>query len=278
MALISLSPVHFLATLVVGIVLYFLTSSAYSWYRLRNVPGPFLASISYLWIVRQSASGQEVWAYQDLAKKYGNLIRISPNMLLTDDPELLRRMSGARSTYGKDGFYAAALKNPGYDHMFGMLSLPAHDQVKSKLAGAYGGRATDEMEPIVDGLVNELIRHLRAKASAGPRQSSVVDLAMIVNYFTLDVITRVAFGQEMGFLQSDSDVHGMIAAMRVALRTSSIVIHVPWLRDITTTAWFNKLFGPKPTDKKGLGVVLRYWFPILVQTRLTTHVAATFRC
>ncbi|ROW15878.1 hypothetical protein VPNG_02637 [Cytospora leucostoma] len=204
-----------------------------------------------------TATGQEAWVYKNLAKKYGHLIRVGPNLVLTDDPDVLRRIGGARSTYGKDGFYGSTIKHPDHENMFSTIDVPEHDKVKAKLAGAYGGRETLALEPIVDNFMTVLVQYLRTKCAQDPDLNTVVELASVINYFTMDVITRVAFGREFGFLERDTDAHGILAANRVALRTNAIPIAVPWLRDITTSRWFLKAFGPKPTDKTGLGVAIR---------------------
>lgn len=81
---------------------YYLVSAFITWYRLRDIPGPFLASFSYLWLANVAKSGKQFWIYRDMYKKYGPLIRVGPNELSTDDPELIRRMNGARSSYGRD--------------------------------------------------------------------------------------------------------------------------------------------------------------------------------
>lgn len=205
-----------------SLLLYYLASTVYSWSRLRNVPGPFFAGISSLWEISTTATGQEPWVYNDLAKKYGHLIRVSPNTILTDDPDVLCRMSGARGTYGKDGFYTGSLKHPDHDTMFSTMDMQIHDQIKAKLASPYGGRETSAMEPIVDNMIRELQQHIRDEISIGPGREHVVNFANIANFFTMDVITRISFGKEMGFLRSHSDVHGLMAALRYAMKTYTI--------------------------------------------------------
>ncbi|KUI71671.1 Pisatin demethylase [Cytospora mali] len=256
MALVTWSPTHIATVSAVAIFTYFVASTAYSWYRLRKVPGPFLAGITSLWTASVTSSGRDALIYQELAEKFGHLIRVGPNLLLTDDPETLRRMSGARSTYGKDGFYFASIKHPDHDTMFSTMNNSEHDRLKAQLAGPYGGRETLAMEPIVDTFMELAVQYFRDRCAKDPEATTVVNLAHVVNYLTLDIITRVAFGKELGFLQNDTDMYGLLAADRLALKTYTIPISVPWLRDITTSRWFLKLLGPKPTDKTGLGVAI----------------------
>lgn len=127
---------------------YYALNIVHSWYRLRTVPGPFFASISYLWILWKASSGQSADLYPELGKKYGSLVRIGPNTILTDDPEVLRKMNGARSAYGKDMSYHGSIKQPGFVNMFTTTNIAEHDEIRAKLAGPYGGRETDSMEPL----------------------------------------------------------------------------------------------------------------------------------
>lgn len=235
---------------------YFLLSAIYTWSRLRKVPGPFFAGFSYWWTLSTVLSGREPWIYADLARKYGHLIRVGPRLLLTDDPDVLRKMSGIRSSYDKDASYLGAIRHPDYHTMFSTLDASGHDAIKAQLASAYGGRETLGMEPIVDDMVNALLRNLRNKTSSGAGLSTIINLATVISYFTLDTITRINFGKAMGFLDTDTDVGGLFAGTRSALKTFTIPLQTPWLRRIFMSKWFFKTLGPKPTDKSGFGVVM----------------------
>lgn len=102
MALVTWSTTSATALAAVSaLVLYYLVSTTYQWYRLRKVPGPWLAGFSYLWIWRVLDRGEHR-PFEELGGKYGHLVRVGPNLLLTDLPDVLRRMSGTRSPYGKD--------------------------------------------------------------------------------------------------------------------------------------------------------------------------------
>jgi hypothetical protein len=85
------------------IISYFIVSSFLSWYRLRHIPGPFLASVSGLWNVLNIVTGRTSPVLEKLPGKYGPLVRTGPNYVLTDDPEILRHINGARSTYLRNG-------------------------------------------------------------------------------------------------------------------------------------------------------------------------------
>lgn len=249
-------PTNPMGSFLSALAIYFLFSAIYTWSRLRKIPGPFLASFSYWWALSTVMSGREPWIYAALAGKYGHLVRVGPRLLLTDDPDVLRRMSGIRSHYNKDASYLGAIRHPDYHTMFSTLDASAHDAIKAKLANPYGGRETLGMEPIVDDMINALLHNLRNKTSQSAALSTVINFSTIASYFTLDTITRITFGKAMGFLETDTDVGGLFAGGRSALRTFTIPMSIPWLRRITLSSWFLRTLGPKSTDTQGFGVVM----------------------
>ncbi len=106
----------------------FLLRTVMQWYRLSHVPGPFWAAFSKYWMVKQSLRGRQPTAIKEVNDKYGrsyslratlgttwylydfalayrrlpgSLARIGPNELVTDDPEVLRKMMAVRSEYAR---------------------------------------------------------------------------------------------------------------------------------------------------------------------------------
>lgn len=130
--------------------IYFIFSSIVTWHRLRHFEGPFLAALSYFFIMKTSTSGRMWEIYKDLNKKYGPLARIGPNDLITDDPDIIRRMSAARSTYRRSGWYGAMKLNPYEESMFSLRDTTTHDKLKHRCAAGYAGKENPTIESGVD--------------------------------------------------------------------------------------------------------------------------------
>ncbi|KAI1497270.1 pisatin demethylase [Biscogniauxia marginata] len=239
-------------------VTYYVVSVVIAWYRLRKIPGPFLASFSYIWLARVAMSGRQYYIYRDLCKKYGSLVRVGPNELTTDDPEVIRRMSAARSTYGKDSWYIGGRFNPYHDSMFTCLDVNEHDNIKAKTAAAYGGRETPELELSVDNQINTLLHIIRTKYSWSParKDAPFLDMGKIMSFLTMDVISCAAFGKEIGYLREQSDLYNFLRGVRDNWPRLALVLDIPMVRDILFSPLYLKLFGPKPTDKEGLGALM----------------------
>ena len=61
---------------------------------LRSIPGPFLASITRLWIFQKQRGFQRQQVDMDLREKYGPIVRISPKEVMVSSPKSLRTIYG----------------------------------------------------------------------------------------------------------------------------------------------------------------------------------------
>ncbi|XXG95666.1 hypothetical protein Hte_001935 [Hypoxylon texense] len=256
---IASDPARFVTLLAFLAISWYVTSSVYSWYRLRHVPGPFLASFSYLWLARRAYGGTQLEDYALATRKYGSLVRVGPNDLLTDDPEVIKRMSSAKSQYWKSNWYTGFRFNPYRLVMFIMRDPTDHDRIKAQLMPGYSGRDISSVELDVDSRIEAFIALIRKKYITSPGAGGFrpLDLARVIPLFTLDVISKLALGKEFGCLETDSDRYQFYEAMEGYLPWLSLTTDVPWLREMVYSTLGLKLFGAKETDSKGLGRSMR---------------------
>ncbi|KAI1801478.1 cytochrome P450 [Daldinia bambusicola] len=254
----TLDPVGLGAILAILATGYYVLSTAYSWYRLHHVPGPFIASLSYIWLARQVLNGTQLEAIGSATKKYGSLVRVGPNELLTDDPEVVRRMSSAKSKYWKSDWYSGSRFNPYLPSMFITLDPAAHDKMKARMTPGYSGRDNPGAEADVDAQVMSLINLIRKKYISHPGKGEFrpLNLVQTVSFFTLDVLSKIALGNAFGSLESDSDSHEFCGTVSKHVPQMAFTADVPWARDVVYSTLGLKLFGPKETDSKGLGKVM----------------------
>lgn len=241
------------------VVLTTIWSYLRAWYRLRHVPGPALASFTYFWILfTTTLSGKQAANINKINKKYGPLARIGPNDVVTNDPEVVRRMNGARSTYVRSSWYRSLKMDPYHDSLSSIRDTKAHDKLKAKLSFGYGGKENPDIEKGVDmqlaaltGLIRE--KYLSTTSSAAVRP---MDFATKIQYFTLDALTQVAYGKAFGFLETDSDVHEYIESTAGMLPMLHASADAPWLGDIMLWPPLLSALGPKATDVKGYGKMI----------------------
>jgi hypothetical protein len=65
---------------------------------LRKIPGPILASITKLWIVKQQRTFLRHFVDMDLHKRYGTIVRIAPNEVMVPSPQAFRTIYGISSS------------------------------------------------------------------------------------------------------------------------------------------------------------------------------------
>jgi hypothetical protein len=250
------------APLVLGIlVTYYVATAVIAWRRLRHFQGPLLASFSYVWLFCTALSGRAYQIHVSARKRYsGRLIRIGPKTLIADDPEILQQINGVRNGYVKSEWYSIMRLDPFVHNMISTLDTAFHDDIKARTAAGYSGREVATMEEDVDGQIESLKDLIRRKYISIPQQTKPMDWGLIAQYFTLDSLTKVAYGEAFGCLAADADVNEYIRTVEDAGFFFAVCSDVPLIGKICLSDFMLKLIGPKPTDKKGMGVMMGYVF------------------
>ncbi|KAK6841133.1 hypothetical protein PG987_001993 [Apiospora arundinis] len=250
------APMYYAAIVGVSTVLWYLLTGIAAWYRLRRFPAVhWSAHFSYFWAGKTAYGGQQYWVHRVMFDGRGEetpLLRIGPNELITNDPDIVRRISAARSGYDRDPWYSAGRFNPYYDNMFTVLTATAHARFRSRTSHAYSGREIPDMERGVDQQLATFRRRLAGYAQSG----KLLDFGPMSSYFTVDVITRLAFGKEFGFLAEESDKYNFLHELTALWPRMATSADVPWIRALLFSTPVLKLIGPKPRDKTGFGALM----------------------
>ncbi|KAH7144940.1 cytochrome P450 [Fusarium sp. MPI-SDFR-AT-0072] len=242
---------------IIALFTWFLLSSVFSWYRLRHIPGPFFGKFSYLWVAYITITGTQHDHLVNLNRSYGPIVRVGPNEVLVDDPDLIRKVSSTRNTYTKGNWYLGGKFNPYHDPMFQITDPVQHDRVKAKLSPAYSGRDAPNLEAVVNRQVGSLIQLIKEKYISTQGDYRPMEGTRVTRLFTLDVISNLSLGQEFGYLKADSDFHGIVKALNEHLLVMTLATDIPWLRNLIFSPMFLKLFGPTENDTKGIGPLMK---------------------
>ncbi|KAK6834040.1 cytochrome P450 [Apiospora arundinis] len=238
-----------------AVVVTYILSTVIYYRRLSHIPGPWFSSVSFLPMLFRNTSGKMNEQYTAISARYGfdNLARISPNDVLTADPDRIRHMSGTRSPYVKSKWYNIMNLDPDRDSGIGTLNTAVHDRFKAQTAKAYAGKDNNLLHPDLDEQVAHLVANLRAKCRDGKH----VDMGKLAQYFTLDSIAKLGFGEEFGCVKEDRDVldYGPVTSQNIPFL--AMCGDVPWLRNFFLSPIMRKLSGPKETDASGLGKLMR---------------------
>ena len=81
-------------TIPVALVLFFLVPYFTSNTALKDIPGPFAAKLSNLWLLLQARQGKRYLSVDQAHEKYGKLVRIQPNHVSIADDGAINTIYG----------------------------------------------------------------------------------------------------------------------------------------------------------------------------------------
>jgi len=124
------------------------------------------------------------------------------------------------------------------------------------------------MEGTIDTQIAKFIELIEKKYISTSTEYRPMDFGEKGQYFTLDVISDLAFGQAFGFLEKDDDVFDYIKITKAFIPPMIVIIHVPWLARIVHSRLLRGLF-PKASDKVGFGAFIGYVYPHVIISSAT---------
>ena len=195
---------------------------------LRGYPGPLLASVSRLWKVISTASGQTHWDHVRLHQKYGPIVRIAPNELSLASPEAARTVLSAGKHFYKTDFYAV-FPPPENPDIFTEIREHVHAQKKKVANVPYSMAAMQQLSPFIDDTIEVFMGKLDGIAD-GPAHNArgpTVDLGAWLHWFAFDVLGEVAFSRSFGFLEQGKDVEDAILTIDKSQTYNGIVGQIP---------------------------------------------------
>ncbi|KUJ10127.1 cytochrome P450 [Mollisia scopiformis] len=240
-----------IVTILVALAGTFVVQTCRSWYRLRHFKGPWLASISRLWLVRSISGGRFHLDFMEVNQKYGSLARIGPNDLVTSDPAVMRRMLAVRSHYRRSDWYIGMRFDPTRDNIESIMDDDRHTKLRSMMAAGYSGKENEDLEGTIDRNIQNLIKLIRAKYLSTDSESKPLDFGRKAQYFTLDVISDVAYREPFGFLAADRDLYDYIKEAEKVLPAALMVTIFPVLNWVLQ---LSILKAALPSDKDPLGM------------------------
>ncbi|KAI1177650.1 cytochrome P450 [Nemania sp. FL0916] len=225
--------------------IWYTVSSITAYNRLRHIPGPFLASFSDIW-------GFWIMTTSHNARMniYGNVMRIGPRSVLTDNPEALMKRNSTPSKYHRGDWYHSLRMDWRSDNVLSELDTVKHDRRKAKLMSAFSSKRVPYIESKIDDWIMALTHTIQKKIEKG---EGIMNIGLLLHYFQLDLITHCAIGTPWGDLADEQDHFDYLKNTRMLVPSLLAIGWLPFARGIYMSTWFMSLFGPKTTDKTGIG-------------------------
>jgi len=111
------------------------------------------------------------------------------------------------------------------------------------------------LEARIDENIANFINLLDKYVSTPDSDYKPFDFGRKTQYFTLDVITDIAFGKAFGFLATDSDLYEYIKTVEETMGAAMMVTVLPWINWVLQTRLMKRIL-PDERDPTGFGKVL----------------------
>ncbi|CAG8952979.1 hypothetical protein HYFRA_00003168 [Hymenoscyphus fraxineus] len=170
---------------------------------LANFPGPFSGRASLLWRYTNTATGKIHLSIEKLHRKYGPIVRVSPNELSFASVESWKTIYG-HATPGMP----IAIKSPFYE-IFGAgfkklcvgseRNPQKHGEMRRMLSSAFSQRVLLEQEKLVAMTIDKFVTILGEKGGKASQGLNMTKWYEIVGF---DILGEMAFGESFHGLEN----------------------------------------------------------------------------
>ena len=214
-----------LAVIFLAAVCLLITRVFLNWLRLGSVPGPFFAGASDCWRAYYQYRGKLRPELLRLHKNHGPVVRYGVNSVSFSDPSAISVIYGSTAgfvtvsiliwletqvlTYVQADSYKVLVGISNGKEVASLVSTAdeaKHGELRRSVAKAFTPTGSLDYETHVDETIAELMDAIA--------RHSIVDLADMMIYYSMDAATRISSGETLGCLQSLSDVGGTIQLVR----------------------------------------------------------------
>ncbi|KAI4121446.1 MAG: hypothetical protein LQ338_006353 [Usnochroma carphineum] len=209
------------------ILKYPIASAIYNLYfhpLARRLPGPKLWAASRLPFVYCLLTGQLIRRQREWHEEYGDIIRLAPdevsfaNKEAWDDIYTFRR--GHKRAL-RDKVFATA-PNDEVDNLITTTDPKFHMRVRGLLSNSFTENSLRTQHPLIQHHANTLVLKLRELAAKGDaRSGALVNITDWVNFFTMDVIGDLAFGEPFGCIER-GEYHTWVRTLFMYLKGMSL--------------------------------------------------------
>ncbi|KXX74662.1 Pisatin demethylase [Madurella mycetomatis] len=202
---------------------------------LKKYPGPFLAGWTNLWRLWQVISADYGPRIKKLHEKYGPIVRIGPNLLDLDFPELSRVIYSTDGKWVKSDFYknsSSMIDGKQVFHMFSETDNVEHARLKRPVVRHYSVPAVLALEPHMDKVIADLLQHLQ-KRFVEPKKTC--QFGEWLGYYAWDFLGIVTFSTKFGYMEKGCDYDGTLAIADKSIDYLALCGQMPW-----TDYWLDK--------------------------------------
>ncbi|KAK0103354.1 hypothetical protein ONS95_005380 [Cadophora gregata] len=188
----------------VALVLFWLVPYLTSNTSLRDVPGPFAAKFSNLWLLLQARQGKRYLSVNDAHAKYGKLVRIQPDHVSVADESAIQDIYGHGNGFLKSEFYDAFVSIQ--RGLFNTRDRAEHTRKRKTISHTFSTKSIGQFEKYMHQNLELFVQQWDKLATNAHGGFAKIDALHWYNYLAFDMIGDLAFGQPFGMLEKGKDI------------------------------------------------------------------------
>lgn len=193
---------------------------------LNKYNGPFLASLTDFWRLCHAYRNSDREPMIHLHEKYGDVVRMGPNVLSFRQPEAIRDIYGPRKHFQKSDYYpvnAAVGKGQVAHTLFSNPDQTWHNNLRRSIGASFTSNSAVKYEPLIESTISAFLKELDERFAGKADGDGILDFHTWLLYFTFDVMGDLTYSVRHGFLEQGKDMHGIIAYVKAFLSYGFIV-------------------------------------------------------
>lgn len=184
---------------------------------LKRIPGPWISLFTDRQLKSAGTAGKRIFYIDELHKKYGPIVRISPDEVTVFDIEAFRQIHAVSSGYTKSDFYTKLINFPVHS-VFTLKDAKAHGVRRRLFAKGFSkSHVREHFEDVVRERVSLAVKKIVEDSS---NHGGKVDVFKWWSLMGADIVGCLGFGESFGLLEL-----GAVSVPSEALQALSLKRH-----------------------------------------------------
>lgn len=185
-------------------LLYYLVPYFTTYKALENIPGPFTAKFSNIWLALQAKKGKKFAAVDLAHRQYGKIVRVGYNHISIADERGLQTVYAHGNGFLKDHFYNAFVS--GVTGVFNTRDRIEHTRKRKIVAHAFSPAAVTAFEIHMASNLRRWVTQLDSICQSRSENGyAEINMMPWCTFIAFDIIGDLAFGAPFGMVNKGKD-------------------------------------------------------------------------
>ncbi|KAJ7116435.1 cytochrome P450 [Mycena epipterygia] len=220
---VGISFLIYISTIIASVVLYRISP----FHPLASYPGPLLCKITKLWLAGIAMNGKQHLYYQQLHRRYGDVVRVGPNELSFSDSSAIFPMLGPKGMPKGPWWDGRMPENKTVRSLLSLRDPEVHSARRRIWNRAFSASALKEYDVVVRNRLAQLVEILTDNSGQS------MDLSKWIARLMYDVMNDITYGGGVELMR-DGDKDGLYAMFEGFLPMALLMSHVPWIGELST--------------------------------------------